>query len=119
MIIKSLVDASGSLAGDASVLRELLHPAKDPLALCYSLAHAEVGTGGRTLPHQLTGAEVYYVLEGRGLMHVGAETAEVGAGDTVYIPPGEVQHIENIGGGRLSFLCIVDPPWTPAGEKVI
>ncbi|MCK7511883.1 MAG: cupin domain-containing protein [Desulfobacterales bacterium] len=44
-------------------------------------------------------AEVYYVLEGRGLMHVGDETAEVAAGQAVYIPPGAVQFIENRGGG--------------------
>jgi mannose-6-phosphate isomerase-like protein (cupin superfamily) len=119
MIIRSVGHTAGFIAGDASFLRELLHPGKDRLAIRYSLAHAEVAPGARTRPHRLAAAEVYVILEGRGLMHVGAETAEVGAGDTVYIPPGEVQHIENAGGVRLAFLCIVDPAWTPASEEVL
>lgn len=119
MIVKSLQDTTGFLAGDASFLKELLHPGKEPLAIGYSLAHAEVAAGGRTLPHRLKAAEVYVILEGRGRMSVGAEEADVAAGQAVYIPPGEVQHIENTGTDRLTFLCIVDPAWNPAGEEVL
>ncbi len=119
MIIKSLEDTAAVKAGDASSLRELLHPAKEPLDIGYSLARAEVGAGGKTLPHRLKSAEVYYVLEGRGLMHVGDEQAEIGPSQAVYIPPGETQFIENPGPGRLAFLCIVDPAWTPGDEEVL
>jgi mannose-6-phosphate isomerase-like protein (cupin superfamily) len=119
MIIRSLEAAAGFKAGDASFLRELLHPAKESLEIRYSLAQAEVGPGQMTLPHRLKSAEVYYVLEGRGLMHIGDEKAEVGPGQAVYIPPGQVQFIENTGLGRLAFLCIVDPAWTAAAEEVV
>ncbi len=119
MIIKSLEDAAAIRAGDTSVLRELLHPAKEPLDIGCSLAHAEVGPGEKTLPHRLKSAEVYYVLDGRGLMHVGNEQAEIGAAQAVYIPPGEIQFIENRGPGRLAFLCIVDPAWTGKDEEVL
>jgi mannose-6-phosphate isomerase-like protein (cupin superfamily) len=119
MIIRSLETTAGFKAGDASFLRELLHPAKDPLKIGYSLAHAEIAPGGTTLPHRLKSAEVYYILEGRGLMHVGDEQAEVGPGQAVYIPPRELQFIENAGPGRLALLCIVDPAWTPAAEEVV
>ena len=119
MIIKSLKDTAGITAGDASFLRELLHPAKGPLDIGYSLAHAEVGPGETTLPHRLKSAEVYYILEGRGLMHVGNEQAEIGAAQAVYIPPGEIQFIENRGPDRLAFLCIVDPAWTGEDEEVL
>ena len=119
MIVKSHRDIAGFMAGDASFLREILHPSKEALAVGYSLAQAEVEPGGRTLPHRLTGAEVYIIVEGQGRMHVGDEQAEVVAGQTVYIPPGAVQHIENIGAGRLTFLCIVEPAWTPDGEEVL
>lgn len=119
MIVKSHRDIAGFIAGDASFLKEILHPGKEPLAVGYSLAQAGVEPGGRTLPHRLTAAEVYVILEGRGRMHVGDEQAEVGAGQTVYIPPGAVQHIENVGTGRLTFLCIVDPAWTPDSEEVL
>ena len=119
MIIKSLKSAAGFKAGDASFLRELLHPDKELLAIGYSLAHAVVKPGGKTLPHRLRSAEVYYVLEGRGLVHVGSERAEVEAGQAVYIPHGEIQYIENTGAGDLAFLCIVDPAWRAADEEML
>ena len=119
MIIRSLANTAGFKAGDSSFLQELLRPSEETPDIRYSLARAEVGPGRSTLPHRLQTAEVYYVLEGRGLMHVGQETAEVAAGQAVYIPPGAVQFIENKAAGRLVFLCIVDPAWTPADEEVL
>jgi len=108
------------VAGDGSLLREVLAPARDGLAIRYSLAHARVPPGKATLPHRLRGsAEVYFVLHGRGRMHIGDEEAEVGPGQAVYIPPGAVQYIENIGDGDLVFLCIVDPAWRPEDEEVL
>jgi len=119
MIIKSLTGAAGFRAGDASFLRELLHPDKMPLDIGYSLAHAVVKPGEKTLPHWLESSEVYYVLEGRGLMRIDDERAEVEAGQAVYIPPAAVQSIENIGPGDLAFLCIVDPAWRADHEDVL
>jgi mannose-6-phosphate isomerase-like protein (cupin superfamily) len=119
MIIKSLDKTAGFKAGDASSLRELLHPAKESLAIGYSLARAEVGPGVKTLPHRLKSAEVYVIIEGRGQMHIGGEQAEVGSGDAVYIPPGSIQYIENTGAAALVFLCIVDPAWRAADEEVL
>lgn len=118
MIIKSLGGTVGFAAGDSSFLKELLHPDKEPLDIGYSLAHAVVKPGEKTLPHRLKSSEVYYVLEGRGLMHVDGERAEVEAGQAVYIPPLAVQFIENTGANDLAFLCIVDPAWR-AGDEVI
>jgi mannose-6-phosphate isomerase-like protein (cupin superfamily) len=119
MIVKSLRNIPGFQAGDGSFLRELLHPAKEPLGIGYSLAHAVVGAGDRTLPHRLESAEVYCIVEGRGLMHVDGETAEVAAGQTVFIPPRAVQFIENPGEDELAFFCIVDPAWRAEDEDVL
>src|SRR5262245_12587844 len=119
MFIRDLQECDEFLAGDRTVLRELLHPDKAPLDLRYSLAHATLPPGGVSLRHRLKVSEVYYVLEGRGLMRIGAEAREVGPGQAVYIPPHEVQSIENIGPGELKFLCIVDPAWRPELEEVI
>ncbi len=118
MFIRDLKDCPEFLSGDRAVLREILHPDKADLAIRYSLAHAVVPPGKKTLPHRLRTSEVYYILEGRGVMHVGDETAAVASGQAVYIPPNAVQFIENPGAGALAFLCLVDPAWRPEDETV-
>lgn len=114
-----LSDCAEFIAGDRSILREILHPDKADLAIRYSLAHATVRPGEKTTPHRLRTAEVYYILHGHGRMHIDAEISEVTIGYTVYIPPGSVQYIENAGAGDLNFLCIVDPAWRIKDEQVL
>ena len=118
MFIRDLKDCPEFLAGDSTRLRELLHPDKAPLEIRYSLAHAVVRPGETSFRHRLRTSEVYYILEGEGLMRIGEEAARVGPGQAVYIPPGEVQSIENVGRTDLKFLCIVDPAWRPEDEVV-
>jgi len=118
VLVKDVAKATATTAGDGSQLRELLHPQRDPAALGYSLAHAIVRPGQATLPHALSRTEVYYIVEGRGVMHVGDEAQPVRAGHAIHIPPGAVQWIENTGKVGLAFLCIVDPPWVPECEVV-
>lgn len=114
-----LEDCNEFVGGDDSILRELLHPDKTDVNIRYSLAHATVRPGERTKPHRLRTTEVYYILTGRGLMHIDGEVSEVGADCTVYIPPGSMQHIENIADDSLVFLCIVDPAWRHEDEEVV
>jgi mannose-6-phosphate isomerase-like protein (cupin superfamily) len=118
MFVKHLTDCREFTAGDGSILQELLHPDKTALQIRYSLAHARVGPGRRTRPHKLKSCEVYYVLAGRGDMHIDRETLAVGPGCAVYIPPRSMQHIENTGDSDLTFLCIVDPAWQQEDEEV-
>ena len=119
MFVRDVKDCREFLAGDATRLREILHPDKEALAIRYSLAHAALPPGAASRPHRLRTAEVYYILHGRGRMHIGADAREVGAGQTVYIPPGALQHIVNTGMTQLSFLCIVDPAWHAEDEEVL
>lgn len=119
MIIRDLKDCAEITAGDGSALRELFNPGAGAFQFGYSLAHAIVKRGGKTRPHRLKSSEVYYILEGRGVMHVGDEASEVAAGQAVYIPPCLTQFIENTGGTDLVFLCLVDPAWQPEDEEVL
>ena len=119
MWIKDLRDCPEFVAGDGTALRELLHPDKADLDLRYSLAHAVLGPGRTSQPHRLRTAELYYILAGSGEMHIGGETAPVGPGQAIYIPPRAVQFIRNTGAGELVFLCIVDPAWRVEDEEVL
>jgi mannose-6-phosphate isomerase-like protein (cupin superfamily) len=107
------------VAGDGSILRELLHPGKADVAIRYSVAHARVAPGEKTKAHRLKTTEVYYILSGCGRMHIDAETADVDANCAIYIPPGSVQHITNTGKDDLLFLCIVDPAWREVDEQIL
>ena len=119
MFIKDLQNCEAFVAGDNAILRELLHPDKEKVKLHYSLAHAVVKQGETSYRHKLRHSEVYYILEGKGMMHIDHESAEVCAGQAIYIPPNAVQCIKNIGNGDLKFLCIVEPAWRPEDEEVL
>jgi mannose-6-phosphate isomerase-like protein (cupin superfamily) len=119
MFIKKLSDCEQFLAGDSTILRELLHPAKAELELRYSLAHAVVRPGDTSLKHALKTSEVYYILSGNGIMHIDEEAQEVAPGTTIYIPPLAIQCIHNPGPDDLVFLCIVDPAWREEDEAVM
>ena len=119
MFIRDLRACEEIAAGDQTLLRELLHPDKADLRIRYSLAHAVVKPGQSSLPHKLKTSEVYYILEGEGTMYVQEESAQVGSGQVVYIPPNSTQYIKNTGNSDLKFLCIVEPAWRPEDEEVL
>jgi len=110
----------GITAADTTPIKELMSPMKDPVATHYSIAVARMPKGARNLPHRLkSSSEVFIVIEGRGIMHVGDEAAEVSAGSLVYVPPGALQWTENTGNSDLVFYCIVDPAWRADDESVV
>ncbi len=118
MLVQKLHDCPEFIAGDNTILRELLHPDKQPLALRYSLAHATLPIGKTSQPHSLSTSEVYYILSGEGEMHIDDETQVVVSGDAVYIPPNTRQFILNSGIEPLIFICVVDPAWRKEDETV-
>jgi len=93
MFVQKLNDCLEFVAGDGTLLRELFHPDKHPLDLRYSLAHAIVPVGQTSIPHALSMSEVYYILTGRGEMHINEETQTVESGSAIYIPPNARQFI--------------------------
>lgn len=119
MLVRYLKDCQEFIAGDDSILRELLHPDKMDVQIRYSLAHAKVPRGRKTKPHRLRTSEVYYIISGDGLMHIDEKSLEVGPECAVYIPPNAIQYIENTGNCELKFLCIVDPAWRQSDEEVL
>lgn len=119
MLIKNTNLLPAFLAGDLTQIKELLHPKNDGIELNYSLALATLEVGESSLPHRLVGSsEVYFLLEGAGEMHLDEQVREVAAGDLIFIPANALQFIKNTGGGRLAFLCIVSPPWSPEDEEL-
>jgi len=119
MLKRTLADCREFLAGDHTVLRELLHPAKEKVALGYSLAHGRLAAGHCSKSHVLASSEVYYFIAGQGRFTIGSETCVVEAGSMVYVPPGGTQFLENTGAVDIEFLCLVDPAWRVEDETVL
>lgn len=115
---RSLTDAPEFSAGDATKLREIMHPLKHNIPVGYSVARARVEAGAASLPHQLKSSESYYIIQGLGRMHINESSFEVKEGDIFLVPPDANQFIENIGDEMLVFLCIVEPYWQESEESI-
>ncbi len=119
VLVTHLRNCPEFLAGDHTLLRELLHPDRAAVSARYSLAHARLEPGVRSKRHRLATSEVYYFLQGQGRFTIGEQTVEIEVGAVVYVPPGGVQTVENTGRDGLEFLCIVDPAWKAGDEEVL
>ncbi|MFK8068353.1 MAG: cupin domain-containing protein [Gammaproteobacteria bacterium] len=111
LFTKHLNDCEKIIANDGCYLKELLHPKNDPVELPYSFSVAAVAVGESTYHHYLKQTEVYFILEGKGLLHVGTETSNLIKGGSAIVPPHKEQWLENTGSSELEFIVIVSPPW--------
>jgi mannose-6-phosphate isomerase-like protein (cupin superfamily) len=94
---------------DGSQIRELLSHRNSSIHN-QSLAEARVAPGLTTALHfHCRSEEIYYILSGTGRVHLGNEWREVGPGDAIAIPPGEVHQITCTGASDLAFLCCCSP----------
>ena len=118
MIIKNTTTLPSFLAGDHTIIQEVLHSKNDNIKIDYSLALATLPIGKSSLSHRLTSSEVYIVAEGKGKVFINEENKIVKKGDVIFIPPNATQYIKNIGNEPLKFYCIVHPEWS-ADEEFI
>ena len=96
---------------DGSEIRELLAH-RNSCIRAQSLAEARLPPGGSTTPHYHPQTEeIYYILEGTGRMQVDQQQRDVGPGDAIAIPPGNVHQITNTGAATLKFLCCCAPAY--------
>ncbi|MER3423676.1 MAG: cupin domain-containing protein [Nitrospiraceae bacterium] len=107
------------LAGDDTLLRELLHPARIPVRIGYSLAHGRLEPGCRSKRHRLASTEVYYFLAGQGVFRVGEQSCVARPGTVVCVPERAEQWVENTGHDVMEFLCFVDPAWKAEDEEIL
>ncbi len=109
MDVRNLSRVPAFATKDGSEIRELLAH-RNSCIRHQTLAEARLPPGRGTTPHyHVKTEEIYYVLEGAALMRVGEETAAVGPGDAIAIPPGTPHQITNTGAGVLRFLCCCAP----------
>jgi mannose-6-phosphate isomerase-like protein (cupin superfamily) len=119
MVIARVEACREFLAGDHTLLRELLRPTPSRVAVGYSLAYGRLEAGTRSKRHRLASSEVYYFLSGHGVFWIDQESTTVERGTIVYVPPRAVQWLDNTGVTAMEFLCLVDPAWKPEDEEIL
>jgi mannose-6-phosphate isomerase-like protein (cupin superfamily) len=78
-----------------------------------SVAEAVIQPGGSTRAHShAVSDEVYYVLSGKGVVTLGANSYSVEPGSCVLLPAGHVHFACCAGDEPLRILCICAPPYT-------
>jgi mannose-6-phosphate isomerase-like protein (cupin superfamily) len=94
---------------DGSAIRSILDRTNAPVRQ-QSLAEARIAAGGATQRHyHKLAEEIYFILEGAGLIGIDGESREVGAGDAILIPAGTWHTIT--ARQELRFLCCCAPPY--------
>lgn len=120
MLVKDIRKSDYARVIDGTTLCELLHPKNDGVELDFSMAHAVLKAGNSSLPHKISGSiEIYFILEGKGEMHINMEKNVVQAGQAIYIPSNARQWIKNTEKDDLKFLCIVSPSWSKDNEELL
>ena len=69
----------------------------------------QIEPGGEQRIHSHPPEQVYFVLEGAGLMTVGAETQVVGPGDCIFVPADAQHGIRNQGREVLRYFSAAAP----------
>lgn len=94
---------------DGSTIRSLLDLSNAPVVQ-QSLAEASLPVGGATDRHyHRASEELYYLLEGSGIMEIDGVEKEVVPGDAILIPAGAWHQIRAT--SPLRFLCCCAPPY--------
>lgn len=78
-------------------------------------AWVAIAPGETSTRHSHQEKEMFFVIQGTGILRHGDDRREVSYGDTIYVTPGVEHDLTNTGSGRLVFL---DVWWdTPEEEK--
>jgi mannose-6-phosphate isomerase-like protein (cupin superfamily) len=108
------------VASDGCLLAEVIHPTNDGTRADLSVARASLPPGQSTRPHLLEFVEIYYVVSGQGIMHLGEEQVPVEADSCIYLPPHTVQWLQNTSQDQdIVFLCICQPAYDAAKDRPV
>ena len=110
MQIRARSDAEPFVTADGSTIRSLLDRTTAPVRQ-QSLAEATVRAGAATTRHYHRAAEeIYYLLEGHGVMEIDGDRTRVGPGDAILIPAGAWHQI-TAEAADIRMLCCCSPPY--------
>jgi mannose-6-phosphate isomerase-like protein (cupin superfamily) len=107
------------VAQDGTVLCDILSPHYVSNQINFSVAHVLLDPFKSSKSHKLGVTESYYIIKGKGILHIDEEHAHVTPGQIIFIPKNAVQYIENTGKEVLEFLCICNPEWSVVIDELV
>jgi len=116
MKVRKVEEVEALEGNEGTIIRQIFHPHNTLNGITYSLSHSLVMPGKRSKIHKMKTSEIYYILDGKGILHIDDEVFTVSKDHAIYIPPHSKQFIENTGNEELKILCIVDPAWRQEDE---
>jgi len=112
-------DVPAFITKDKSEIREIMAPANSCIER-QSLAEAIVYPGDTTATHiHKTIEEIYYILDGVGVMWQDGEELEIARGDAIANSPSVPHRITNTGDIPLVFLCLCVPHYTHEDTELL
>ncbi len=109
MLIVNRRDSKILRTPHGSEIRPLIDRTTSPVTQC-SLAEETLPPGKSVTPHHHEVIEeIYYILSGSGVMTIGDEAREVGAGDAIYIPRQQRHTLTNTGSAEMNILLVCGP----------
>ena len=118
MTIKKLQEIDVIDGVEGTKIRQVFHPHNTLNGVRYSLSHSSLESGKKSKLHKMKTSEIYYILDGEGIIQIDDDAFKVSKDQAIYIPPHSKQCIENTGKDEMKFLCIVDPAWKHEDEVV-
>lgn len=110
MIVNQLSAQASFTTADGSTIRSILDATNAPVQN-QSLAEASLPEGGSTERHyHQRSEEIYFILEGSGVMEIDGEQQQVGPGDAILIPASAWHQIVAV--SEMRFLCCCSPVYS-------
>ena len=110
--VRRQIDLNYIQTEDGGSLGELTSPSNSAVR-GISIARARVPANTRSTPHwHARTEEVYFIISGEAHAFIGGQRYELGPGDALCIPTGQIHHLENNGAEPVDYLAICCPPYT-------
>ena len=106
MIIKKIENIEAFEGNEGTKIKQIISPEETNNTIRYSIAHCTISPGESSKPHTMKTSEMYYILQGEGIMHIDSEERHVNQNDLIFVPPMSKQYLENNGKMDLSLIHI-------------
>lgn len=97
------------LSREDGLVSHILHSERDVESTDLTVTWVDVEPGSKQVVHEHGPEQVYIIISGEGMMHVGGEEREVREGDLIHIPSNTEHGIRNTSQETLEYISAATP----------